>query len=459
MNCFNAGPASGGRPGVLVAVVGALCLAACASYSPRPLPSAPATVSQASGLTVDVAQLRLEPLKSIVVDARDGLDPDEVAVLVVLNSPDLKARRVAAKVSGAELFAAGLLPDPQISLSADFPSTAGAAVAYAASLSLDIQALLTRSAVLAAGRSSARKADLDLLWAEWAAAQQGRQFAQTAVIDEARAEALQRLRDQAADRYARSQRALGRGDVASQTTSADLALELDIQAQLNLAEHDAAKARRDLNAMLDLKPEVRLPLVREPAATAYDDAAIAAAASRVSERRPDLLALQAGYAAQDANLRKSILMQFPLLNVSANHARDNSSISSNGAATAFALPIFNGGRGQAAIDKATREQLLQEYQARLDQTEAEIAGDRAELTEATQQARALEASLPELEAMADKASAAYARGDIDSGAYLGLLQAALSRRAELEDKRLAAFQAEAALETALFLPPIASRAS
>ena len=408
---------------------------------------------------MDVGQLRLDPLKTLAVDARDGLDPEEIAVLAVLNSPDLRAKRAAARVSGAEVFSAGLLPDPQISLSADFPSTPGAAVALAASLSLDIQALFTRSATLASARSSARKADLDLLWAEWGAAQQARQLAETAVADEARAKALGRVRDQAADRYAQSQRALGRGDLASQTTSADLALELDAAAQLNLAEHDATKARLDLDAMLDLKPDVRLPLVGEPGSAAYDEAAISSAAARVAQRRPDLLALQAGYGAQDANLRKSILMQFPLLNLSGNHARDNSNIGSNGLAGTFALPIFNGGRGQVAIEKATREQLRAEYQARLDQTEAEIAQDRAELSAALRQARELEASVPILEAMADRAQAAYARGDIDSGSYLSLVQNALSRRADLEDKRLAAFQAESALETALFLPPAASRAS
>ena len=406
-----------------------------------------------------MGQLRLDPLETIVLDARDGLDPEEIAVLAVLNSPDLQAKRAAAKVSGAEVFSAGLLPDPQVNLSADFPSTAGAAVAYAASLSLDVQALLTRSAALASARSSARKADLDLLWAEWSAAQQARQLAETAVTDEARAKALGAVRDQAADRYAQSQRALGRGDLASQTTSADLALELDAQTQLELAEHDAAKARQELNALLGLKPDASLPLVGEPGPAAYDDATIGAAAGRVSARRPDLLALQAGYGAQDAKLRKSILMQFPLLNLSANHARDNSDITSNGAAGTFALPIFNGGRGQAAIDKATREQLRAEYQARLDQTEAEIAQDRAELAAALRQARALEISVPVLEAMADRAQAAYRRGDIDSGSYLSLVQNARARRAELEDKRLAAFQAEAALETALFLPPAASRAS
>lgn len=434
-------------------------LAACATAGPRPLPAGPSSSASVADLKVDASSLRLGPLKTIVIDARDGLDPDEIAVLAVLNSPDLRAKRAAAKVSDAQVFDAGLLPDPQITLGADFPVTQGASVAYSLAAALDIQALLTRSAGLASARSSARQADLDLLWSEWQTAQQARQLAWTAMADEGRAGLLRRVRDEAHDRAQRTSRAMGRGDIAGPVAASDLAVELDAQAQLTTAEHDAAKARLDLNAMLDLKPEVRVPLAPGRDGATYDAAALADAALKVADRRPDLLALKAGYAAEDAKLRQAILSQFPLQSVSANTARDNSDITSNGLSGAFALPIFNGNRGKIAIEKATREQLHAEYLARLDQTEAEVANARNELASAQRAVETLAVSVPRLEALADQAAAAYARGDIDSGAYLGLVQNALSRRADLEDKRLAALQAEAALEQALFLPPAELRAS
>ena len=445
------------RRGAALALAGAL--AACATAGPQPLPDAPSSVATAAELRVDPASLRLDPLKTIVIDARDGFDPDEIAVLAVLNSPDLRAKRAAAKVSEAQVFDAGLLPDPQITIGADFPATQGASLAYSLAAALDIQALLTRSAGLAAAKSGARQADLDLLWSEWQAAQQARQLAWTAMADEARAGLLLRVRDEAKGRAERTGRAMGRGDVSGPAAAADLAVELDVQAQLTTAEHDAAKARLDLNAMLDLKPEVRLPLAPGHGGSTYDPAALGQAARKVADRRPDLLALKAGYAAEDAKLRQTILSQFPLQSVTASHARDNSEISSNGVSGAFALPIFNGNRGKVAIEKATREQLHEEYQARLDQTEAEVANAQDELASAQSAMRALEVSVPRLEALADQATAAYRRGDIDSGAYLGMVQSALSRRADLEDKRLAALQAEAALEQALFLPPAELRAS
>ena len=445
------------RRGAVVALTA--ILAACATAGPRPLAVAPSSAASLADLKVDVSRLRLQPLKSIVVDARDGLDPDEIAVLAVLNSPALRAKRAAARVNVAQVFNAGLLPDPQITLSADFPATAGASIAYTIAASLDIQGLLARSASLAAAKGGARQADLDLLWAEWQAAQQARQLAWTALAGEARASLLRRVRDQARDRYGKTQAAMARGDISGPTVGSDLAIEMDAQAQLTTAEHDAAKARLDLNAMLDLKPQVVVPLVPGPTPTSYDAAAVAAAAQQVADRRPDLLALKAGYGAQNAKLRQAILAQFPLMNVQANHARDNSDVSSNGGAATFALPIFNGNRGQIAIEKATREQLHEEYQARLDATEAEIAVAWADLTSSQRAVAGLEVSVPRLEAIASQATAAYRRGDIDSGTYLGLVQNALSRRADLEDKRLAALQAEAALEQALFLPPAELRAS
>ena len=43
-------------------------------------------------------------------------------MLAVANNPDLRVARDDAGVARAQAFAAGLLPDPQISLSADHPA-------------------------------------------------------------------------------------------------------------------------------------------------------------------------------------------------------------------------------------------------------------------------------------------------------------------------------------------------
>ncbi|HEV2530509.1 TolC family protein [Phenylobacterium sp.] len=443
----------------LAAVVCAgLMASSCAVYHARPLPAGPDIQPAASGLKVDIGRLRVAPLKPILVDARDGLDPLEVAVLAVLNSPDLAAKRAALGVKGAEAFAAGLLPDPQISVSQDRPvSGPDTQTAYAISPSLDVAALLASASAHRAARFTARQADLDVLWAEWTTAQQARQFAETALADEARGAYLRKVLAAAADRYARSTRALANHDVTLQTNAADLAAKLDAETQMATAVHDAAKARRDLNALLNLEASVVLPLVPGPPVQTYDPAAVQAALGSLPTRRPDLLALQAGYRAQDANVRKAVIAQFPLASIAYAYAKDPAGTTTQGLSAVLALPIFGNRRADVKVQDATREQLRAEYQARLDQTQAEVRNAQAELAGARAQAAVLRTDVPRLEALAAPAVRAYDRGDIDSQTYLTLIQNVLSKRADLDDRELAARLAEIQLETALFLPPATSR--
>ncbi|HEX4198727.1 MAG TPA: TolC family protein [Caulobacteraceae bacterium] len=443
--------ARGRRLGAIAAL---MSLAACAGYHPRPLPTAPDIQPAAAALSVDVANLRLEPLKTIVIDPRAGFTPLDVAVLAALNNPDLRAKRDSLGVPAAQVFAAGLLPDPQISTGVDQPIAGpDTHTAFNISPSLDIAGLLAVADNERAARFTAKQANLDVLWAEWTTAQQARQLAETALTDEARAAFLGEILKAAADRADRSGKALQRGDVTGQTASADLAAKLDIETQLATAEHDAEKARRELNALLGLDAAVHLPLVRGAPAEGVEAGHLQRDLASLPARRPDLLALQAGYAAQDVNLRKTILSQFPLASIAFAYARDPTPTTTLGIAAVLALPIFNGHRGDVKVQEATREQLRAEYQARLDQADADVKSAAAELASANAQAAVLEADLPRLEAMLGPAPAAFARGDLDSQAYLALVQTVVAKQADLEDRELTARMAQIQLETTLFIPP------
>jgi outer membrane protein TolC len=433
-------------------------LSGCAVYHASPLPAGPNLSEAPQRLTADPAHLRVAPLKTIQVDARDGLTPLETAVLAVLNNPELAAKRKAAKVNDAQVFSAGLLPDPQFAASFDKPIAGpDTQQAYSYGMNLDLAGLMQRTYNSRAAKFTAQQADLDLLWSEWTVAQEARQLAETVLAGDARISVLSQTAALAADRYARSARALDHRDVNLQTAAADLAVKLDAENLLLTARHDTDKARRDLNALLGLRADVLLPLVRTPDAPLYDEPAIGRALASLPDRRPDLLALKAGYGAQDANLRKAVLAQFPLNNVGLAFAKDPAGVVTQGLTAAFALPIFNGGRGDVRVQNATREQLRAEYQARLDATDAEVRGAERERAGAMAATALLRLDVPRLEALVRPAVAAYDRGDIDSQTYLTLSQNALTRRADLDDKTLAARLAEIALETALFLPPAESR--
>lgn len=448
-----------GRSALGVALSGCI-LSGCAVYHSQPLPTAPDLQTSADSLKVDVDRLRVAPLKPVMIDPRDGFDPLEIAVLAVLNNPDLTAKRAALGVNSAEVFAAGLLPDPQMSAGFDNPiSGPDTHKAYSTSAQVDIAGLIAVANQHRAGKFTRRQADLDLLWAEWTTAQQARQLAETVLADEAKAEALRPIATAAADRAGRSSAARDRGDVSGPAAAADLAAKLDVQTQLATAEHDAQKARRDLNALLNLKAGVVLSFAHGPDPSGYDQAAVQSALGDLPHRRPDLLALAAGYTAQDANLRKAILAQFPIANAVYNFARDPAGTTTVGAAVGFALPLLNGGRGEVRVQNATREQLRAEYQARLDQTDAEVRNAQAELASAERSAALLRADLPRLEPQIAPGAAAFRRGDLDSQAYLSLLQNVLAKRADLADRALAARLAEIQLETALFLPPANFRAA
>ena len=451
---MNLGRSARTRRLAMAVALACLALAACATYHARPLPTAVDLRSGADQLKVDVAQLRLGPLKGVTIDPNAGLTPLDVAVMAALASPDLRARRAALGVSAAQVFAAGLLPDPQIAAGFDKPiGGPDTHTAYTISPSLDLAGLLAVVNNERAARFTARQADLDLLWAEWTTAQQARQLAETALTDEARASFLRDLLAAVADRAERTGRAMAAGDVAAPTAAADLAAKLDVESQLAAAEQGAAKARRDLNALLGLQAQVALPLIAGPEPRSYDNGQVERDLASLPTRRPDLIALQAGYAAQDATLRKAIIAQFPLVSIAIAYARDPANTTTIGLSAVSALPIFNGSRGEVKVQEATREQLRAEYQARLDASAAEVRNAAAELAGAQAQARVLRADLPRLETMLRPAPGALARGDIDSQTYLTLVQTVIGKRAELEDRELAARIAEIQLETALFAPP------
>lgn len=438
--------------GFACAALGAL--AACTTYHPLPLPAGPDVGTTAEHLEVDISQLRVAPLKSIAIDPKGGFTPLQLAVLAVLNNPDLRAKRAALGVSAAQVFAAGLLPDPQITAGVDQPIAGpDTHTAFSISPSIDIAGIIAAATNRRAARYTAKQADLDVLWAEWTTAQHARELAVTVLTNERRAAFLRELIAAAGARATRSTQALARGDVTAQTAAADVAAKLDVEALLATAQHDALKARRDLDAALGLDETIVLPLVDEAPAAGYGAAQIRQDLSTLAARRPDLIALQAGYSAENAKLRQAILAQFPLAQIAFAYARDPTPTTTLGLAAVLALPILNGHRGEVRVQEATRVQLRAEYQARLDATDAEVKNAAAELAGARRQAAVLSADLPRLESMLGPAPAAYARGDIDSQAYLALLQTVITKRADLENNELTARMAEIQLETSLFVPP------
>jgi hypothetical protein len=188
-----------------------LFLGGCVAYHPKPLDLQARLPTEIPRLSVDPATLHLPHLPPHTFDPRDGLDSTEVAILAVVNNPGLRADRDAVGVARAQAFAAGLLPDPQLSAGLDFPtnSVAGStSTAYSLGLNYDLNALLTRNIARGAARAEARKADLDLLWKEWQTASRARLLFARSLEQHRLMEVLREYRKLLASRYDRIRQAL-----------------------------------------------------------------------------------------------------------------------------------------------------------------------------------------------------------------------------------------------------------
>lgn len=448
-----------------LATVLTLVLAGCATYHPRPLGEGRGAAS--------VAQLAA-PAKNFAgiprnhrFDPSDGLDVTEVATLAVANSPALKVQRDALGIARAQAFAAGLLPDPQLSLGQDFPSPSGPGLtsAFTLGLSADLTALLTRSSRVAAARGQARQVNLDLLWAEWQTVAQARLlFDQVATL---RAQSTRLNAELAALTPVAThiRTALDQGNLTYDAASAGLNAQADVRKRLADTEVALHQADADLHRLLGLAPDAPLTLVGPAYTTAPTAAQVQRALAELPRRRPDLLALQAGYASQEASLRAAVLAQFPALNIGFNRARDTGGIYTKGYSLGISLPLFDRNRGNIAIARATRQQLRDDYAARVLATRTDIERLRSDLITLDRQRTSLAAHTRRLERASLAAQHAWQARELDWPTYLAIRNNTLTAEMDLlavkQQQATQAIALEALLGNTDLVtpPPVSAKAS
>ena len=391
----------------------AALLAGCAHYQAAPLRDAGTVLSapDIALISADAARIDRPYLTAQAIDLSQPLTPNALAILAVLENPDLKALRAKSGVTDAQAFAARLLPDPSFQGSFDkLISGPDVLNGFAAQLGIDLNMLRTRGVARQSGEASKRQVRLDLVWAEWQAAGQARllgvrvlALGDQLALARASAAATQKL-------FEASSRAAGRGDIAAGDLDTRRQALLDSSNKARVAERDLVTARGELNRQLGLAPETILrlapdaePIAPPPAANLVQQALV---------RRLDLQALRAGYDVGEAGLHTAILEQFPALSLTMASARDTAGNLTIGPQVGFTLPLWNRNRGNIAIARATRAQLAAEYEARLFQTRAEIAAGVTGLTAARHQRAELAAQMPALTRYAAATERAARRGDL-----------------------------------------------
>ena len=409
-------------------------LSACATYAPAPLGGGEGAVSVMQ-LTAPVVAMPVPASPSHRFDPADGLDVTEVAMLAVANSPALKVQRDALGIARAQAFAAGLLPDPQLGFGKDYPRHGGPGIssAYNLGLSEDVGVLLTRSSRRAAARSQAEQVNLDLLWAEWQTVAQARLLFDQVLTLRAQQARLDAEQVALATLEPSIHSALEAGDITYDSASAGLNAGADVRKRLTDTTVALHQAESGLHGLLGLAPTAPLDLVGAPYQAGATPEQVQQALADLPRRRPDLLALQAGYQSQEARLRAAVLAQFPALNIGFNTARDTTDVSTRGFSIGITLPLFDRNRGNIAIEKATRQQLKDDYEARVLESRSDKQRLVTDLATLAQQRVTLTAHAQQLDAARRAAEATWQHGLLDWPTYLAIRSSALAADLDLLD--------------------------
>jgi outer membrane protein, heavy metal efflux system len=413
-------------------------LPSCAIYHRAPLASRDVENVLASPdravLERQASQLSHPYIAPVTLDFSRPLTADEIAVIAVIANPDLRALRARQGVADAQVFAAGLLPDPQISFGVDkvlAPADPALSTAFTGTLSLDLLGpLATRRTERETAQAAARKVRLDIAWQEWLTAGQARLLAMRTNYQGESAHLAREASDVSEHSLQRALAALAGGDLKQDEIEARRIAAAENFARALAAERDYESNRLDLNRLLGLKPLEALDLAAATPADAWQapDPEQLFAESRT--HRLDLQALAAGYDSQESAVHRAVLGQYPRLAITLNRARDTTHVDTIGPAVSLDLPLWNRNRGTIAVATADRAQLRAEYAARLHQTRADIAALVAALTRDEQARNALQAQVPKIEQVARALESAAQRGDVT-------LPVAEAARAAATDKHLA----------------------
>jgi cobalt-zinc-cadmium efflux system outer membrane protein len=131
------------------------------------------------------------------------------------------------------------------------------------------------------------------------------------------------------------------------------------------------------------------------------------------------------------------------------HGKDNTGVASHGFGITVDLPIFDRNQGGIATEKATRQQLFDEYISRLRDAQFDVAMAVADISSLTDQVADAETAIPGLERLVSTYRDALSRGNAD-------VLSAYTAQSNLAQKKLTVLKLKQQLVESLLALEIAS---
>ena len=431
-------------------------LISCSAYHPKPLTEQAIQQQQetpsAEQLSILATQIKHPYLQAIPFNIKDGLSPDEAAILAVLRNPELRAIRNRHGIAAAQLLQAGLLPNPRVSY--NFAAltgglTQGKVTGLGLGLDWEVTALITQANKIAAAEAEQQAVDLQVAWQEWQLAQAAKTAVYQLVVYAKQQALLEEINQRLEENRVRMQQAADQGLVTEldrvAATTAKNAVDIRLQAVIQQKNQHQQR----LNRALGLKPydainlQQTIDLTGNLSMPTYDELI-----KNLSDRRLDLMALQQGYQNQEQQLHIAVLQQFPKISIGITQTRNNSNYYTLGAGIAVTLPILDQNQGVIALASATRQQLFDEYSNREFQAKADIAELLVTITSLNKQIKSVNHAIPDLETLVNAYRVAIEHGQIDVLNYYTAWNNWIEKRVELLTLQLQLVEARIALEIA-----------
>lgn len=370
--------------------------------------SIPEAWSPSEQLEARSMQARATPTGA--TDGPVALTPWGAARTAVELNPELRVERARRGLAGAEVIAAGILPNPQLDghYSAPLAGDEATVHGYGAGVSWEATSLLGLGARQAAADHDRAAVDLEIAWREWQVAMLARLEALRVIYATRRLEVARRVEATWNDRVGALERAEGAGAVtALEARDASLA-RAEAQIATRSIERELATARGALAAAMGVDTSELPPAGGfSPALEAPPVADLLAA---LPDRRLDLIALRHRYRARGAALDAANAGAFPPIHIGVFVNQEVDENLSAGPTLSLQLPLFDRNQGEIARADARLEAAEGRYEARLRHARADVVSTDAALERARAELDAASRAAARASELGDRARRAMERG-------------------------------------------------